>query len=51
MDIHEITEWGRLDIDGVGPPSADDLTLARQLRGQADELGTTEGSKLLLDWS
>jgi 5-methylcytosine-specific restriction enzyme subunit McrC len=51
VDIHEITEWGRLDIDGVGPPSADDLTLARQLRGQADELGTTEGSKLLLDWS
>ncbi len=51
MDIHEITEWGRHDIDGAGPPSADDLTLARQLRGQADELGNTEGSKLLLDWS
>lgn len=51
MDIHEIIEWGRLDIDGVGPPSADDLTLARQLRGQADEFGTTESSKLLLDWS
>ena len=30
---------------------ADDLTLARQLRGQADELGNTEGGKLLLDWS
>jgi 5-methylcytosine-specific restriction enzyme subunit McrC len=51
VDIHEITEWGRLDIDDAGPPSADDLTLARQLRGQADELGGTEGSKLLLDWS
>ena len=51
MDIHEITEWGRLDIDDAGRPSAEDLTLARQLRGQADELGTTEGSKLLLDWS
>ena len=51
MDIHEITEWGRLDIDGAGPPSADDLTLARQLRGQADELGNTGGCKLLLDWS
>ena len=51
MDIHEITEWGRLDIDGAGPPSADDLTLAQQLRGQADELGNTGGSKLLLDWS
>ena len=51
MDIHEIPEWGRLDIDGAGAPSADDLTLARQLRGQADELGNTQGSKLLLDWS
>ena len=51
MDIHEITEWGRLDIDSAGPPSADDLTLARQLRGQADELGNTGGCKLLLDWS
>ena len=51
MDIHEITEWGRLDIDGAGPPSTDDLTLARQLRGQADDLGNTESSKLLLDWS
>jgi len=51
VDIHEITEWGRLDIDDAGPPSADDLTLARQLRGQADELGNTGGSKLLLDWS
>jgi 5-methylcytosine-specific restriction enzyme subunit McrC len=49
--IHEITEWGRLDIDGAGPPSADDLTLARQLRGQADEFGSAVGSKLLLDWS
>ena len=51
MDIHEITEWGRLDIDGAGPPSADDLTLARQLRGKADETGNAEGAKLLLDWS
>lgn len=51
MDVHEIPEWGRLDISGVGPPSPDDLTLAAQLRGQADEIGSTEGSKLLLDWS
>jgi 5-methylcytosine-specific restriction enzyme subunit McrC len=51
VDIYEIPEWGRLDIDGAGPPSADDLTLARQLRGEADELGNAEGSKLLLDWS
>jgi 5-methylcytosine-specific restriction enzyme subunit McrC len=51
VDIHEITEWGRLDIDGAGPPSADDLALARQLRGRADEFGITEGGKLLLDWS
>lgn len=51
MDIHEITEWGRLDIDRAGLPSADDLTLARQLRGKADEIGNTEGAKLLLDWS
>jgi len=51
VNIHEIPEWGRLDIDGAGPPSTDDLTLARQLRGQADELGNAEGSKLLLDWS
>jgi 5-methylcytosine-specific restriction enzyme subunit McrC len=51
MDIHEITEWGRLDIDGAGPPSADDLTLARQLQGRADQIGSTEGGKLILDWS
>jgi 5-methylcytosine-specific restriction enzyme subunit McrC len=51
VNIHEITEWGRLDIDNAGPPSEHDLTLARQLRGQADQLGGTEGSKLLLDWS
>lgn len=51
MDIHEITEWGRLDIDGAGPPSADDLALARQLQGRADQFGSTEGGKLLLDWS
>ena len=51
MNIHTITEWGRLDIDDAGPPSEHDLILARQLRGQADELGSTEGSKLLLDWS
>ncbi|MBO0729011.1 MAG: hypothetical protein J2P57_07105 [Acidimicrobiaceae bacterium] len=51
MNIHKIPEWGRLDLDDAGPPSADDLALARQLRGQADELGSTEGSKLLLDWS
>jgi 5-methylcytosine-specific restriction enzyme subunit McrC len=51
VNIHQIPEWGRLDIDDAGPPSEDDLTLARQLRGQADQLGTTEGSQLLLDWS
>jgi 5-methylcytosine-specific restriction enzyme subunit McrC len=51
VDIHEIPEWGRLDIESPGPPSADDLALAAQLRGQADEIGNTEGSKLLLDWS
>ena len=51
MSIHKINEWGRLDLDDAGPPSPDDLALARQLRGQADELGNTEGSKLLLDWS
>ena len=51
MKIYEITEWGRLDIDNAGPPSEHDLILARQLRGQADELGGTEGAKLLLDWS
>jgi 5-methylcytosine-specific restriction enzyme subunit McrC len=51
VNIHTITEWGRLDIDDAGPPSEHDLILARQLRGQADELGGTEGSKLLLDWS
>jgi 5-methylcytosine-specific restriction endonuclease McrBC regulatory subunit McrC len=51
MNIHAITEWGRLDIDDAGPPSVHDLILARQLRGQADELGSTEGAKLLLDWS
>ena len=51
MNIHEITEWGRLDIDNAGPPSEHDLSLARQLRGQADELAGTEGAKLLLDWS
>ena len=51
MNIHKINEWGRLDLDDAGPPSPDDLALARQLRGQADELGSTEGSKLLLDWS
>jgi 5-methylcytosine-specific restriction enzyme subunit McrC len=50
VDIHEITEWGRLDIPDVGPPSAEDLMLARQLRGEADEIGG-EGGKLLLDWS
>jgi 5-methylcytosine-specific restriction enzyme subunit McrC len=51
VDIHEITEWGRLEIDDAGPPSADDLILARQLRGEADETGNAEGAKLLLDWS
>jgi 5-methylcytosine-specific restriction enzyme subunit McrC len=51
VDIHEITEWGRLDIDGAGPPSADDLALARQLQGRADQFGRAEGGKLLLDWS
>jgi 5-methylcytosine-specific restriction enzyme subunit McrC len=51
VDLHEIPEWGRLDIEGAGPPSADDLALAVQLRGQGDEVGSTEGSKLLLDWS
>jgi 5-methylcytosine-specific restriction enzyme subunit McrC len=51
VDIHEITEWGRLDIDDAGPPSAEDQNLAAQLRGQGDEIGGTEGSKLLLDWS
>ena len=51
MDIHEIAEWGRLDIEGARPPSGDDLTLARQLRGKADEIGNAEGAKLLLDWS
>ena len=50
MDIHEISEWGRLDIADAGPPSAEDLVLARQLRGEGDELAA-EGSKLLLDWS
>jgi 5-methylcytosine-specific restriction enzyme subunit McrC len=51
MNIHALTEWGRLDIDNAGPPSEHDLILAQQLRGQADELGGTEGAKLLLDWS
>ena len=50
MNIHEITEWGRLDIPDVSPPSTEDLMLARQLRREADEIGA-EGSKLLLDWS
>lgn len=51
MDIHEITEWGRLDIEDAGQPSAEDRSLAAQLRGEADEIGSTEGGKLLLDWS
>jgi 5-methylcytosine-specific restriction enzyme subunit McrC len=51
VDIHKISEWGRLDLDDVGPPSADDLALARQLRGHADELGGAASTKLLLDWS
>jgi 5-methylcytosine-specific restriction enzyme subunit McrC len=51
VNIHEITEWGRLDIVDVGPPSEHDLVLARQLRGEADELDGSEGAKLLLDWS
>jgi 5-methylcytosine-specific restriction enzyme subunit McrC len=50
VEIHEIAEWGRLDIPDVGPPSAEDLILARQLRGEGDEIAA-EGSKLLLDWS
>jgi hypothetical protein len=49
VDIHEITEWGRLEIPDVGPPSPEDLMLARQLRGEGDEIAA-EGSKLLLDW-
>jgi len=51
VNIHKIPEWGRLDLNDAGPPSADDLALARQLRGQADEFGSAEGGKLLLDWS
>jgi 5-methylcytosine-specific restriction enzyme subunit McrC len=49
--VYEIAEWGRLDLTDVAPPSAEDLLLARQLRGEGDEVGNAEGSKLLLDWS
>jgi 5-methylcytosine-specific restriction enzyme subunit McrC len=51
VDIHDVTEWGVLDIADVGPPSAEDLMLARQLRGEGDESGNADAGKLLLDWS
>ena len=51
VDVHEITEWGRLDIPDVGPPSAEDLMLARQLLWRGATRLRPRGSKLLLDWS